>query len=330
MIETEKTKLYKSLPQPNEDKPITVDTFSPCIVLLSRIRDFNGVKIDINIVAVYGYLLGWKKTTGRVTVSIPRISDDCAGISESTVKRARKALKKMGWIDWKTIPDEGKSNTSHCIYTVKDPQDILAELNAGLSQQGDAVVTIAKNQKVKTEESGKNEQKPFVVQPAASVAGKRDGVPPVGVPVDADLSGGDDSSLSDLPSVNPLTGADAVNGGNVIQFPTVKSPDQPQMADIDTLNNWVEGYDDEGFMTYGAMWGITKPGAITDLIKSHIRKIQSDGYKGSRSAANDTSSGPDAYYKQQQAQRAAAAKQAINAPQQQEDNWYEYDESILF
>lgn len=52
MTETTETKLYKSLPQPNEDKPITVDIFSPCIVLLSRIRDFNGVKIDLNIIAV--------------------------------------------------------------------------------------------------------------------------------------------------------------------------------------------------------------------------------------------------------------------------------------
>lgn len=209
--ENVETKIYKSLPQPNEDKPITVDTFSPCPVLLSRIREFNGVKIDINIVAVYGYLLGWKKTTGRVTVSIPRISDDCAGISESTVKRARKALKKMGWIDWKTIPDEGKSNTSHCIYTVKDPDDILAELNAGLSQQGDAVVTIAKKQKVKTEESGKSEQKrdveSFVVESAAPVAGKPDGVPAVDIPVDVDLSGSDDPLLSDS------------TGRNVVEFP---------------------------------------------------------------------------------------------------------------
>lgn len=127
---------------------------------------------------------------------------------------------------------------------------------------------------------------------ASPAAGEPDGVPVVDIPVDADLSGSDD----------------AVNGGNAIQFPTVKSPDQPQIADIDTLNNWVEGYDDEGFMAYGATWGIEKPGAITDLIKSHIRKIQSDGYKGSRSAANDTPSGSDAYYKQQQAQRIAAAR----------------------
>lgn len=117
----------------------------------------------------------------------------------------------MGWIDWKTIPDEGKSNTSHCIYTVKDPDDILAELNAGLSQQGDAVVTIAKKQKVKTEESGKSEQKrdveSFVVESAAPAAGKPDGIPAVDIPVDVDLSGSDDPSLSDS------------NGRNVVEFP---------------------------------------------------------------------------------------------------------------
>lgn len=101
-------------------------------------------------------------------------------------------------------------------------------------------------------------------------------------------------------------------------------------ADLNTLNNWVEGYDDEGFMAYGATWGIEKPGAITDLIKSHIRIIQSDGYKGSRSAANDTSSGPDAYYKQQQARRAAEAKQATNTPQQQEDEQLEFDDEKPF
>ncbi|WP_131010729.1 DUF6945 domain-containing protein [Klebsiella variicola] len=144
----------------------------------------------------------------------------------------------------------------------------------------------------KSSQQPKNEEKKGDGESDQGGAGKRDGVPPVGVPVDADLSGGDD----------------AVNGGNAIQSPTVKSPDQPQMADIDTLNNWVEGYDDEGFMAYGATWGIEKPGAITDLIKSHIRKIQSDGYKGSRSAANDTPSGSDAYYKRQQAQRIAAAR----------------------
>ncbi|EMC0025891.1 TPA: hypothetical protein R5E59_002837 [Enterobacter cloacae] len=85
-------------------------------------------------------------------------------------------------------------------------------------------------------------------------------------------------------------------------------------ADLDTLNHWVEGHDDEGFTEYGVLWGITKPGAITDLIKSHIRKIQSDGYKGSRSAANDDRSSADVHYKQRQEQAAAEAKRAVNAP----------------
>jgi hypothetical protein len=234
--ENVETKIYKSLPQPNEDKPITVDTFSPCPVLISRIRKFNGVKIDLNVIAVYGYLLGWKKTTGRVTVSIPRISDDCAGISESTVKRARKALKKMGWIDWKTIPDEGKSNTSHCIYTVKDPEDILAELNAGLSQQGDAVVTIAKNQKVKTGESGKDEQKQQddeqpVTTTSAAAAGVGKSVPPVGVPVDDALPIDDNA---------PLNGPD---GENVVEFPRSGRPKLSfkfVSPDDDDLENYSE------------------------------------------------------------------------------------------
>lgn len=79
------------------------------------------------------------------------------------------------------------------------------------------------------------------------------------------------------------------------------------------LQHWQHGGDPKGFDDYGAKWGKTTPGAIMDLINSHVKTIQSDGYKGSRSAANDTPSSADAYYKQQQAQRIAAAKQGANA-----------------
>lgn len=316
--EKAESKLYESLPQPNEDKPITVDTFSPWVIQIARIKYFNGVKNSPEIMAVYSHLLGWKKTTGEIRPSQQYIADCCC-MGLSTVQKKVKVLVKMGWITATPACKPGSKEISHTDYTVKDPEEILAELNAGLSQQGDAVVTIAKNQKVKTGESGKDEQKQQddeqpVTTTSAAAAGVGKSVPPMGVPVDADLSGGDD----------------AVNGGNAIQFPTVKSPDQPQMADIDTLNNWVEGYDDEGFMAYGATWGIEKPGAITDLIKSHIRIIQSDGYKGSRSAANDTSSGPDAYYTQKQARRATEAKQATNTPQQQEDEQLEFNDDEPF
>ncbi|RTN57565.1 hypothetical protein [Enterobacter ludwigii] len=316
--EKAESKLYESLPQPNEDKPITVDTFSPWVIQIARIKYFNGVKNSPEIMAVYSHLLGWKKTTGEIRPSQQYIADCCC-MGLSTVQKKVKVLVKMGWITATPACKPGSKEISHTDYTVKDPEEILAELNAGLSQQGDAVVTIAKNQKVKTGESGKDEQKQQddeqpVTTTSAAAAGVGKSVPPMGVPVDADLSGGDD----------------AVNGGNAIQFPTVKSPGQPQMADIDTLNNWVEGYDDEGFMAYGATWGIEKPGAITDLIKSHIRIIQSDGYKGSRSAANDTSSGPDAYYTQKQARRATEAKQATNTPQQQEDEQLEFNDDEPF
>ena len=50
---------------------------------------------------------------------------------------------------------------------------------------------------METEESGKNEQKrdveSFVVEPAAPVAGKPDGLPVVDIPVDADVPANDDA-----------------------------------------------------------------------------------------------------------------------------------------
>ncbi|HCN7250547.1 TPA: hypothetical protein N6190_004964, partial [Escherichia coli] len=68
-----------------------------------------------------------------------------------------------------------------------------------------------KNHQPKTEESGKSEQKrdveSFMVGSAAPAAGKPDGIPAVDIPVDVDLSGSDDPSLSDS------------NGRNVVEFP---------------------------------------------------------------------------------------------------------------
>lgn len=140
------------------------------------------------------------------------------------------------------------------------------------------------------------------------------GVASKSAPNDYEQRSGVSESAGD--SCDDVSANDAVNGAEhsrQCETPPVLAVNERYYADLDTLNNWVEGYDDEGFMAYGAMWGITKPGAITDLIKSHIRKIQSDGYKGSRSVANDDRSSADAIYKQQQAQRAAAAKQGANA-----------------
>ncbi|HDW2024029.1 TPA: hypothetical protein RK455_000815 [Enterobacter ludwigii] len=99
-------------------------------------------------------------------------------------------------------------------------------------------------------------------------------------------------------------------------------------ADLNTLFDWQNGCE-EGLEEYLALWGKTSKEAQT-LIKSHIRIIQSDGYKGTRSAANDDLSGADARYKQQQAQRAAEAKQITKAPQQQGEEQLEFNDHEPF
>lgn len=148
----------------------------------------------------------------------------------STVQKKVKLLVKMGWITATSVRKPASKEISHTIYTVKDPEVILAELNAGLSQQGDMVVTIAKNQKVKTEESGKNEQKPFMAEPAAPAAGKPDGVPVVAHGVDASLPAND-----------------AVTGRNVVEFPRQRAsfksvaPDDEEFdEDGQPLNKWAD------------------------------------------------------------------------------------------
>lgn len=64
-----------------------------------------------------------------------------------------------------------------------------------------------KNHQPKTEESGKNEQKRAVVEPAAPAAGKSNGVPVVDIPVDDALPVGDNAPLS-----GPA-------GENIVEFP---------------------------------------------------------------------------------------------------------------
>lgn len=106
----------------------------------------------------------------------------------------------------------------------------------------------------KSSQQPKNEEKKGDGESDQGGAGKRDGVPPVGVPVDADLSGGDD----------------AVNGGNAIQFPTVKKQESPQIADLDSLKCWREnGPGDFGFMEYGASHGEADVDRIVALIDQH-------------------------------------------------------------
>lgn len=144
-MEAEKTKLYESLPQPNEATPITIDTFSYWSILIARIKCFNGVRNDVQIMAIYSHLLGWKKTTGQIRPSQQYIADCCC-MGLSTVQKRVKLLEKMGWIKTKPVYKSGSKEIIYTDYTVKDPEVILAELNASLIQQGDAAVTIKKSE----------------------------------------------------------------------------------------------------------------------------------------------------------------------------------------
>lgn len=75
----------------------------------------------------------------------------------------------------------------------KPPYDHEEALKRLYASQGRRNV---KNHQPKTEESGKSEQK-TVVESAASVAGKPDGVPVVDIPVDADVPANDDAMNQD-------------------------------------------------------------------------------------------------------------------------------------
>ena len=195
--ENVETKIYNSLPQPNQDKPITIDTFSYWSIPVARIKVFNGVENSLEIMAVYSHLLGWKKTTGQIRPPQQYIADCCC-MGLSTVQKKLKLLVKMGWITATSVRKPASKEISHTVYTVKDPEVILAELNAGLSQQGESVVTIEKKQKVTTEECGKDEQKRDVVEFASPAVGKPDGVPVVDIPVDADVPANDDAVIGDF------------------------------------------------------------------------------------------------------------------------------------
>lgn len=310
MTETVKTEVQRT---PDEAYGVTEMRFLCASQIVIRSTG-EVVKITDKMKLVYIYMMNQYigfSSRGRQFYTDQRQMAKAIGISRDTFSNVLAELKTLGIVETAGWKGNSESYTVHFFSDVADGLQVIHKEWKGVPAWDHERAN--KNFKSKNQKPT-NEEKKGDGESDQGGAGKRDGVPPVGVPVDADLSGGDD----------------AVNGGNAIQSPTVKSPDQPQMADIDTLNNWAEGYDDEGFMAYGAMRGITKPGAIADLIKSHIKKIQSDGYKGTRSAANDDLSGADARYKQQQAQRAAAAKQATNAPQQQEDEQFEFNDNEPF
>lgn len=273
------------------------------------------IKSFKEIAGIYGYMRDQYESYSNKKLeffeSLESIGLHFHGMDRRTVKKFIDVLNAIGLVNSvkQKQKDYGYDRYHHTVIPLEKIADNLIfygpeKMSGGALAEGMLIRELEKKKprgtpKKKKTAQPKNEEKKGDDESDQGNAEQRDGVPDI------------HSDRHDDVSAN-----DAVN--------------ERYYADLDTLNNWVEGYDDEGFMAYGAMWGIAKPGAITDLIKSHIRKIQSNGSKGSRSAANDTLSGADAIYKQRQAQRAAEAKQATNAPQQQEDEQLEFNDDEPF
>lgn len=273
------------------------------------------IKSFKEIAGIYGYMCdqyeSYSKKGLEFFESLESIGLHFHGMDRRTVKKFIDVLNAIGLVNSvkQKQKDYGYDRYHHTVIPLEKIADNLIfygpeKMSGGPLAEGMLIRELEKKKprgtpKKKKTAQPKNEEKKGDDESDQGNAEQRDGVPDI------------HSDRHDDVSAN-----DAVN--------------ERYYADLDTLNNWVEGYDDEGFMAYGAMWGIAKPGAITDLIKSHIRKIQSNGSKGSRSAANDTLFGADAIYKQRQAQRAAEAKQATNAPQQQEDEQLEFNDDEPF
>jgi len=289
MTGTTATKPYESLPQPNEAKPITIDTFSWWPVQVARIQHFNGVKNDIQTMAVYSHLLGWKKTTGEVRPSQQYIADGCR-MGLSTVQKTVKKLVAMGWITASPVRKPGSKEISHTNYTVKDPEIILAELNAELQKQGDAAVTVVKNKSKESKNDGKSKSKE-----------------PNHTAVDAATVGnGEHNCLQQLVDhrVDAVSPHDEVSEEDDPPFPEEKQEPKQNpavqternIAHPNKLSNWINGGDDEGFMAYGKLWGETKPRKIADLIRNHYQITQKDEAQGFKSVANNEHSGADIHY----------------------------------
>lgn len=165
------------------------------------LTEYNGLTINGNMKILLSLVYSYDKTGRTYYESVGMIGKRC-GCKPEAVRNFRNKLREAGMITF-----EEEQGRTHKISPVELDPSLMVFLDDHNSTQ-------VSNRKVETEESGKNEQKrdveSFVVEPAAPVAGKPDGLPVVDIPVDVDLSGCDDPSLSDLVEPDSLRGTDAM------------------------------------------------------------------------------------------------------------------------
>lgn len=185
----------------------------------------NGTKMPFsaNMKVVYAYLYTFQTNKDRRNYPNP-IHPNMEliawenGITKPTAQKAVDDLMRAGVLikDQIQVGSGFKSNN----YVVLKPSKVVAR-GVTPPHPSASKYSIAG-------ESGNNEQKTVlessVVEPAAPVAGKPNGVPDVDIPVDVDLSGSDDPSLN-----GPA-------GGNVVKFSRQKAsfksvtPDNEELA----------------------------------------------------------------------------------------------------
>ena len=148
------------------------------------LTEYNGLTINGNMKILLSLVYSYDKTGRTYYESVGMIGKRC-GCKPEAVRNFRNKLREAGMITFEEV-----KGSTHKI----SPVELDPSLMVFLDDHNSAQVS---NRKVETEESGKNEQKrdveSFVVEPAAPVAGKPDGLPVVDIPVDADVPANDDA-----------------------------------------------------------------------------------------------------------------------------------------
>ncbi|HCT4275599.1 hypothetical protein UD636_09215 [Citrobacter braakii] len=175
--------------QPDEQ----VGTFDRNYTEVKRLKvliadDGTKIPFSANMKVVYAYLYTFQTNKERRNYPEPihpnmEIIAWENGITKPTAQKAVDDLMRAGVLikDQVQVGSGFKSNN----YVVLKPSEVVARGITPPHPNASKYST--------TGESGKNEQKPFVEEPAAPAAGKSNGVPVVDIPVDADVPANDDA-----------------------------------------------------------------------------------------------------------------------------------------
>lgn len=239
----------------NQNEPDrTFDRIDSEVRRLRTLTATDGAQIPFtgNMKIVYAYLYTFYTNDKRLNYPDPiypnlrLIAEEC-GISLPTTKKSIDDLAAAGVLEKHTITIRGsvKSNS----YGVMLPADVVARNTAPARQPTHKKPDL----KVVTNEEPKNESD----------------IPPQFSDLPAAVESVDDvDSGCDLPgeALQPDFNAECGDGADAV--PVILNK-RDVTTGIQTLETWINGYDDAGFIEYGKRYGLTKTREIADLIHSH-------------------------------------------------------------